>query len=574
MRWSKSLIPTLKEDPADAEAISHKLMVRAGLVRQLAAGIYVYLPLGQRVMDRIAAIIREEMNAIGGQEITMPVIHPAELWQASGRWGTIGDEMFRLKDRYQRDLCLGMTHEEVIAWIAAREVHSYRDLPQLWYQIQTKERDEARPKSGVLRTREFVMKDSYSLDRDMAGLDVQYEAHRQAYCRIFDRCGLRYAVVESDPGMMGGAGSHEFMAASPAGEDQVALCGACGYAANVELAASRPRPGGAFPPPTAGLAEVPTPNARTIAEVCALLQIEPALTIKSLVVMGGDGPVLALVRGDQQLRERKLERAIGAFRPAHRDEVREATGVEPGSVGPVGLPIRIIADECLRTGCYVAGANKPDTHLLGVVPGRDFQAEFADLHEANAGDGCGRCGAPLAVERVIEVGNIFKLGTKYSVSLKAVYLDEQGQERPIVMGSYGIGPARIAAAAIEQNHDAHGIIWPETIAPFQVHLLVVNAKEPKMAGVAEQLHVDLSGAGLDVLYDDREERPGVKFKDADLLGLPLRVTVGSRVVKDGVVEIRRRRTGEEIAVSPGEVVGRVRGLLGQAAARPVERAER
>ena len=574
MRWSKSLIPTLKEDPADAEAISHKLMVRAGLVRQLAAGIYVYLPLGQRVMDRIAAIIREEMNAIGGQEITMPVIHPAELWQASGRWGTIGDEMFRLKDRYQRDLCLGMTHEEVIAWIAAREIHSYRDLPQLWYQIQTKERDEARPKSGVLRTREFVMKDSYSLDRDAAGLDVQYEAHRQAYCKIFDRCGLRYVVVESDPGMMGGAGSHEFMAHSAAGEDQVALCGACGYAANVELAVSRPRPGGAFPPPTAGLAEVPTPNARTIAEMCALLQIEPALTIKSLVVMGGDGPVLALVRGDQQLRERKLERAIGAFRPAHRDEVREATGVEPGFVGPVGLPIRIIADECLRTGCYVAGANKPDTHLQGVVPGRDFQAEFADLHEANAGDGCGRCGAPLAVERVIEVGNIFKLGTKYSVSLKAVYLDEQGQERPIVMGSYGIGPARIAAAAIEQNHDAHGIIWPETIAPFQVHLLVVNAKEPKMAGVAEQLHADLSGAGLEGLYDDREERPGVKFKDADLLGLPLRVTVGSRVVKDGVVEIRRRRTGEEIAVSPGEVVGRVRGLLGQAAARPVERAER
>ncbi|MEK7219951.1 MAG: proline--tRNA ligase, partial [candidate division NC10 bacterium] len=300
MRWSKSLIPTLKEDPADAEAISHKLMVRAGLVRQLAAGIYVYLPLGQRVMDRIAAIIREEMNAIGGQEITMPVIHPAELWQASGRWGTIGDEMFRLKDRYQRDLCLGMTHEEVIAWIAAREIHSYRDLPQLWYQIQTKERDEARPKSGVLRTREFVMKDSYSLDRDAAGLDVQYEAHRQAYCKIFDRCGLRYVVVESDPGMMGGAGSHEFMAHSAAGEDQVALCGACDYAANMELAASRP-PVPAFP--AWRLDEVATPNARTIAEVCALLQIEPALTIKSLVVMGGDGPVLALVRGDQQLRE-------------------------------------------------------------------------------------------------------------------------------------------------------------------------------------------------------------------------------------------------------------------------------
>lgn len=559
MRWSTSLIPTLKEDPADAEAVSHKLMVRAGLVRQLAAGIYLYLPLGQRVMDKINAIIREEINAIGGQEITMPVIHPAELWQASGRWDAIGGEMFRLKDRNQRDMCLGMTHEEVIAWIAAHEVHSYRDLPQLWYQIQTKERDEARPKSGVLRTREFVMKDSYSLDRDMAGLGVQYEAHRRAYCRIFDRCGLKYAVVESDPGMMGGAGSHEFMAPSPAGEDQVALCGSCGYAANVELAASRP-PLPAFPAWT--LEEVATPGAHTIAEVSALLRIEPALTIKSLVMVGKDGPVLALVRGDHQLRERKLERVLGPFRPAHRDEVREAAGVEPGFVGPVGSRIRIIADECLRTGCYVVGANKPDAHLRGVVPGRDFRAEFADLHEASAGDGCARCGAPLAVERVIEVGNIFKLGTKYSVPLRAVYLDEQGQERPIVMGSYGIGPARIAAAAIEQNHDGQGIIWPEAIAPFAIHLLVVNVKEPKMAALAEGLYAELTGAGLEVLYDDRDERPGVKFKDADLLGLPLRITVGSRAVKEGVAEIRRRRTGEEMAAAPGRVVARVRELLG------------
>ncbi|HSD50626.1 MAG TPA: proline--tRNA ligase, partial [Candidatus Methylomirabilis sp.] len=400
MRWSKSLIPTLKEDPADAEALSHKLMIRAGLVRQLAAGVYVYLPLGQRVMDKVNAIIREEINAIGGQEITMPVIQPAELWQASGRWEIIGDEMFRLKDRNQRDMCLGMTHEEVIAWLAAREVRSYRDLPQLWYQIQTKERDEARPKSGVLRTREFVMKDSYSLDRDAAGLDTQYEAHRQAYCRIFDRCGLRYFVVESDPGMMGGAGSHEFMAPSPAGEDQVAICAACGYAANLELAVSRP-PLPAFPAWV--LEEVSTPNARTIAEVTGLLEIAPALTIKALVVVGADGPVLALVRGDRQLRERKLQRVIGAFRPAHRDEILEASGVEPGFVGPVGLGLRIIADDSLRTGRYVTGANKPDIHLRGVVPGRDFQAEFADLHEAAAGDGCGRCGAPLAVERVIEV---------------------------------------------------------------------------------------------------------------------------------------------------------------------------
>jgi prolyl-tRNA synthetase len=406
------------------------------------------------------------------------------------------------------------------------------------------------------------MKDSYSLDRDAAGLEVQYEAHRRAYCRIFERCGLRYFVVESDPGMMGGAGSHEFMAPSQAGEDQVAICGGCGYAANLELAVSRP-PAPKFP--AWPLEEVPTPNARTIAEVSALLGIDPALTIKSLVVVGSDGPVLALVRGDRQLRERKLQSAIGGFRPAHRDEVLEAAGVEPGFVGPVGLPLRIVADESLRVGCYVTGANKPDTHLRGVVPGRDFPAEFADLQEAAAGDGCGRCGAVLGVERVIEVGNTFKLGTKYSVPLRTVYVDEQGQERPIVMGSYGIGPARIAAAAIEQNHDQHGIIWPETIAPFHVHLLVVNPKEPKMADLGERLYADLTGADLEVLFDDRDERPGVKFKDADLLGLPVRVTVGTRAVREGVVELRRRRTGEETAVAPLEVVDCLRRLLGRAA---------
>ncbi len=565
MRWTRSLIPTLKEDPADAEAISHRLMIRAGLVRQLAAGIYVYLPLGQRVMEKINRIIREEMNAIGGQEITMPVILPAELWQQSGRWDTIGGEMFRLKDRNQRDMCLGMTHEEVIAWLAAREIRSYRDLPQTWYQIQTKERDEARPKSGVLRTREFVMKDSYSLDRDASGLEVQYEAHRQAYCKIYERCGVKYFVVESDPGMMGGAGSHEFMAPSGAGEDRVALCDACGYAANVELAVSRaPQP--RFPAWTLG--EVPTPDARTIAEVCACLSIEPALTIKSLVVMAESGPVLALVRGDHQLHERKLARVLGAFRPAQREEIVQATGGEAGFVGPVGLTLRIIADETLRSGCYVAGANQPDTHLRGVVPGTHFQAEFADLREADAGDACATCGAPLTVERVIEIGNIFKLGTKYSVPLHAVYLDEAGQERPIIMGSYGIGPARIAAAAIEQNHDQDGIIWPETIAPFQVHLLTVNVKDAQMAALAERLYADLLAAGLEVLYDDRDERPGVKFKDADLLGLPVRVTVGARALKEGVVEIRRRRTKAVETAPPAEVAASVRHLLGTTAKGP------
>src|SRR6267142_5500545 len=412
MRLSKSLVPTLREEPAEAEALSHKLMLRAGLVRQLAAGIYVYLPLGQRVLDKVNAIIREEMNAIGGQEITMPVMHPAEIWKQSGRWDNI-PEMFKLKDRKGADMCLGMTHEEVVAWLAAREIRSYRDLPQIWYQIQTKERDEARPRSGLLRTREFLMKDSYTLDPDAAALEVSYNAHKDAYCRIFDRCGITYVVVQSDPGMMGGSGSHEFMAPSAAGEDDVALCDACGYAANVELARGVPSP------PPAGNAkkeEVPTPGVRTIAEVSTLLRIDPAGTIKTLVFMGPDGPVLALVRGDHALHERKLARALQAeARPAHPEEVKQHLGVAPGSIGPVGVRgARIIADESLRRGAYVVGANRDGFHLAGVIPGQDFACEWADLQVALAGEGCPTCGKTLRIERVIEVGNIFKLGTTYS----------------------------------------------------------------------------------------------------------------------------------------------------------------
>src|SRR6266852_1115260 len=413
MRWTRSLIPTLREDPADAEAISHKLMVRAGLVRQLASGIYVYLPLGHRVLDKINAIIREEMNAIGGQEITMPVLHPAELWRDSGRWDAIGGEMFRLKDRNQRDMCLGMTHEEVVAWLAAREIRSYRDLPQIWYQIQTKERDEARPRSGVLRTREFLMKDSYTLDPDTAALDRSYAAHESAYRRIFERCGLTFHVVQSDTGMMGGLGSHEFMAPSEAGEDEIAMCAQCGYAANVELAR-----GVAVAPrfPAGEREEVATPNARTIAEVSQLLKIDSRLTIKSLVYVAGSGPVLALVRGDHAIHERKLARALGEeARAAHPDEVRAALGAPVGSVGPVGARVPIVADEALTSGSYVVGANREGFHLRSVVPGRDFEARFVDLHTVQAGEACVQCGKPLAVERVIEIDNIFKLGTQYSV---------------------------------------------------------------------------------------------------------------------------------------------------------------
>jgi prolyl-tRNA synthetase len=558
MRWSRSLIPTLKEAPAEAEAASHRLMVRAGLVRQLAAGIYVYLPLGQRVMDKVNAIIREEMHRIGGQEITMPVLQPAELWQQTGRWSAIGDEMFRLHDRGGREMCLGMTHEEVIAWLAAREIRSYRDLPQIWYQIQTKLRDEARPKGGVLRTREFLMKDSYSLDRDEAGLDRSYERHKEAYCRIFARCGLTVHVVDSDPGMMGGAGAHEFMAPSEAGEDEVALCAGCGYAANVELAASSP-PIPAFP--DWRLEEVPTPNARTIDEVSALLGVEPALTIKTLLLMTGDGPLLALVRGDQHLHVKKLARLVTDLRPAHRDEVAAHLGAEPGSIGPVGTSLPTIADASLREGRYVAGANKNGFHLRGVVPGTHFQATWADIHQAKSGDRCPRCEARLEVVRAIEVGNIFKLGTTYSTSLHAAYLNESGEERPIVMGSYGIGPARIAAAAVEQHQDALGIVWPPAIAPYQLHLLPVNMRDTRMAQLGETLYAELQREAIEVLYDDRDERAGVKFKDADLLGLPVRLTVGSRALSEGTVELKVRKTLEEIRVAPSEAASRAKALL-------------
>jgi prolyl-tRNA synthetase len=559
MRLSKSLVPTLRDDPADAEAISHKLMLRAGLVRQLAAGVFVWLPLGQRVLERINAIIREEMNAIGGQEITMPVIHPAELWKQTGRYDGI-PEMFKLKDRHDRDLVLGMTHEEVIAWLAAREIRSYRDLPQIWYQIQTKERDEARPRSGVLRTREFVMKDAYTLDPDLAALDRSYAAHETAYRKIFDRCGLTYRVVQSDTGMMGGLGAHEFMAPSAAGEDEIAICAACGYAANVELARGVPE-APAFPP--GSREEVATPNARTIAEVAALLTIDPRLTVKSLLFVAPKaGPVLVLVRGDHNLHERKLTRALGEeARAAHPAEVQQHLGAPVGSVGPVGARVPVLADETLKQGAYVVGANREGIHLRGVVPGRDFQATFVDLHTVAPGEACVNCGKALAVERVIEIGNIFKLGTTYSDVLEARYLDESGQERPIVMGSYGIGPARIAATAIEQGADADGIVWPAAIAPFDVHVVLVSRRDAAQVAAADAVYEACRAAGLQALLDDRDERPGVKFKDADLLGMPVRVTVGNALAKEGVIEVRERRAPRrELRVAPETVVDAVRSL--------------
>ncbi len=554
MRYSHLFIPTLKEAPGDAEAVSHKLMVRAGYVRQLAAGLYIYLPLGIRVMEKINRIIREEMNAIGGQEVTMPVLNPAEVWQQTGRWDTIGDEMFRLKDRSGRDMCLAMTHEETMTWLAAHDIRSYRDLPQIWYQLQTKLRDEARPKSGVLRTREFVMKDSYSFDRDEAGLDKSYQIHLEAYKKMYSRCGIKFTVVQSDTGMMGGSMAHEFMAPSPAGEDEVALCDACGYAANVELAGSVPK----TPKfPDWKNEEVSTPEKRTIDEVSRFLQVTPDLLLKSILVISDNGPVLALVRGDQTLHEKKLMKIIGPHRPAQKEEVKEFLGVPAGFIGPMGHKIRKIADTSLQEGLSIAGANKEGFHVKGVKAGRDFEAEFADIHLAAAGDSCVQCGKPLRIERVIEIGNIFKLGTKYSVPLKANYLDENGNEKPIIMGSYGIGPARIAAAAVEQGNDENGIIWPLAIAPYQVLIVPVNVKDTKIMDTAEEIYAALEEKGFEVLLDDRDERAGVKFKDADLIGIPHRVIIGEKNLKEGAVELKERKTGSTEKVPLAEAVDRV-----------------
>ena len=545
MLFSKIFIPTLREAPSEAEAVSHILMLRAGYVRQLAAGLYIYLPLAWKVMGKINKIIREEMDAIGAQEISMPSLHPSEIWQKTGRWDDIGEEMFRLSDRGGRDMCLGMTHEEIITWLASMEIRSYRGLPQIWYQLQAKFRDEARPKSGVLRTREFIMKDSYSFDRDENGLEESYQKHSDAYHRIFSRCGLKFYQAESDPGMMGGATAHEFMAPSPAGEDTIILCKKCGYAANIEIAKSTPSPQPQISDKESWILEdIPTPGKRTVDEVSGFLKISPVFFIKSLVLTGKEGPFLALVRGDQELHEKKLQKIVGDFRPAQRDEVRNILGVEAGFIGPHNNKLRKIADISLKDGIYISGANKEGFHTKGIKPSVHFEAEWHDIHAVREGDKCSKCSEEIALEKAIEIGNIFKLGTKYSKPLKAFYLDEKGREIPIIMGSYGIGPARIAAAAIEQNNDKDGIIWRSGIAPFDMEIIPLNMEDAEVSRITNQFYNELIKEGIDVLMDDRDERPGVKFKDADLIGIPYQVIIGGRSLKDGFVEIKSRKTKE------------------------------
>ena len=548
MRWSQAFIPTLREDPADAEATSHRLLVRGGFIRQLMAGSYSLLPLGKRVAAKVEQIIRDEMDAIGGQEFLLPVVHPAEVWKKTGRWDDVEGILVKFRDRRGSDLLLAITHEEIFALLAS-EMNSYRELPQIWYHIQTKFRDEPRPKAGLLRVREFTMKDSYSFDIDQAGLDERFDRHFAAYTRIFARLGVEAIPVEASSGVMGGSDSAEFMVASESGEDDVAICPAADYAANVERATST-LPAVVDEPGDGAVERFATPGLRTIAALADAFDFAPAdRQIKSLVYMVDADPVLVLLRGDHELMEQKLVDAMGTahVRPAHPDEIRPLLGADPGSLGAVGVKgVRIVADNALagrRT--MVTGANEDDWHVRGVDVGRDIAVDdWFDLRLVRAGEACPSCGAPLEVRRMIEVGHIFKLGTKYSEAVGATVLDEEGVERTIIMGSYGIGIGRNIAAVVENHSDEKGIAWPLSIAPYEVVVTVVKVDDPATVDAAERLYEELRGAGIDVILDDRTERPGVKFTDAELIGFPYRVTMGPRGLAAGEVELTARATSE------------------------------
>ncbi len=556
-RWSQTFIPTLRDPPADAEAVSHKLMVRAGLIRQLGAGLWTYLPAGWRSIRKVQQILREEMEAIGCQEMLMPVLQPAQAWKETGRYAI--DELFKLEDRRGAEMVLAMTHEECVTVQVGREVRSYRDLPMMVFHIQTKERDEPRPRAGVLRTREFLMKDAYTFDRDEEGLDRAYDLQSEAYARIFDRCGLRWYRVEADVGMMGGSGAHEYMAPCAAGENEVAL--APGYAANVEVASADPQLV-ELPEPLPAPEEIETPGLATIDEVAPHLGLPAGALIKALPVMvDGRGMMIVLIRGDHRLNEIKLRNALGAdFRLAGSEEIEAKIG-PVGFLGPVGAGVEIIKDAAIVPGSYVTGANRADTHLRGVEPGRDFEFEEMDVRTVEAGD-TAPGGGTIEIETAIEVANIFKLGTRYSVPLDATYLDETGTERPIVMGSYGIGPARIVAAAIEQGADEKGIVWPQAIAPWRVHLVALGKEGEAEREVADRIYEELrERIGADVLYDDRDAGPGEKLTDAELLGCPVRLLVGRRGLADGIVEATTRGDGAEHRLPLEEAAERTLALL-------------
>lgn len=558
MRLSRYFLPTLREDPAEAEVISHKLMLRAGMIRRLASGIYTFLPLGLRALRKVERIVREEMDRAGALELLLPLVQPAELWKETGRWDRFGKELLRFKDRKNHDFCLGPTHEEVITSLVRGEVRSYRELPLILYQIATKFRDEIRPRFGLMRGREFIMKDAYSFDADEEGLNRSYEKMYEAYERIFSRCGLRFRAVMADTGAIGGDVSHEFMVLAETGEDVIASCPACGYAANLEMAEAvrefsypeeeeKPRE------------EVATPGLKRVEEVAAFLGVPTSRLVKTLLYLVDGRPYAVLIRGDHELNEVKLRRALGAdgVEMASPETVERLTGAPVGFAGPVGLSgVTIIADHALKgLKNFVVGANKEDAHFVNVNYPRDFEVEaFYDLRNVTEGDLCPRCGKPLELTRGIEVGHIFKLGTKYSAAMGATFLDREGKERPFVMGCYGIGVSRTVAAAIEQNHDENGIIWPLSLAPYHVALLTLGPKDEGLMSASEALYRALEEAGVEVLWDERDERPGVKFKDADLIGLPYQVVIGKKFKETGKVELKARAGGEARLLTPEETV--------------------
>ena len=546
MRWSNALIPTLKETPADAVAPSHILLLRAGMIRQLGAGAYTYLPLGLRVLHKASQIVRQEMDAAGAIELLMPALQPIEIWKESGRYETYGDLLMKLTLSGGHQMCLGPTHEEVMTDLVRDLINSYKQLPITMYQIQTKFRDEPRPRFGIVRTREFVMKDAYSFDADVAQLNKSYDAMYEAYCRIYDRCGLPYVIVEAESGPIGGDASHEFMVPCSTGEDRVIQCTACGYAANQERAeigahhAMATKPDLTAPPFEA----VDTPGKRTIRDVCGFLKVEESTSGKLLVYLGDGKPVAVLLRGDHEANEAKVRRAIGVATlvPADPETIQKATGAPMGFLGPVNIKIPMVIDRAIAAlATVVVGGNAVDVHLKGVVPGRDFPLDRVfDLRNAEAGDPCPRCGATMVSRAGLEIGHVFKLGTKYSKAMGATYLDEKGVEIPIIMGCYGIGINRIMAAAIEAGHDDNGIIWPLSLAPYQVSLIPLQVNKAEVMDLTRKLEQELEAAGVDVLTDDRDQRPGVKFKDVDLIGVPLRVVIGERGLKDGSIEVKWR----------------------------------
>ncbi|MCK9424610.1 MAG: proline--tRNA ligase [Ignavibacteriaceae bacterium] len=560
MKFSKSFIPTLKEVPNDAVVTSHILMLRTGMVRSLGAGIYSFLPLGYKVVKKISEIIREEMDAIGGQEFHLPALNPKEIWEETGRVEAFGDILFQIKNR---DYVLAPTHEEIMTYHARKALKSYKELPQIWYQIQTKYRNEARPRSGVIRGRQFLMKDAYSFDSTYENLNASYQLHDEAYRKIFDRCGLKYFVVSASSGAMGGTGSEEFMVKSDAGEDTVAYCESCGYAANVEVASSKVN-AKERNTENKSIFEISTPNVKSIDELCTFLKIDETECAKSRVVMHDNKAVLLLMLGNDEVNETKIEAVLGGtVRSAHPEELKEITGADAGSIGPVGFSSRILADLRLKDANNLySGANKNDYHIGGIDLTRDLKnIEYVDLRIVKPGEGCPKCEKTLDVFTAIELGHIFKLGTKYSEAMGATFLDENGKENPLIMGSYGIGVERVMACFIEQHHDEKGIVWDKTLAPFDIHLLALNLKNQTIVETSEKVYQELQAAGFQVLFDDRVEAgAGFKFNDADLLGMPVQVIIGEKKLKEGKVEVKIRKSGERFDVEFSELVNKIKSV--------------